>query len=52
MADLQSRSARAHGVRHLTEMSPEKRAQIEREWADNSFNAGYDFTRRWAEGEV
>ena len=33
-------------------MTDKTEAQIERDWNDTTFDAAYDFTRRWNEGKV
>lgn len=45
--DHVSKSAKTHAERRLADMSPERRAQLEREWNDTSFDAAYDFGQRW-----
>jgi hypothetical protein len=38
-----SRSAAAYAARHLRRLSPQRRAQLNRDWHDPHFNAGAAF---------
>ena len=45
-------AAKVHAEQRRAAMSPERRAQLERDWNDTTFDAAYDFTRRWKLGEM
>ena len=45
-------SAKVHAEQRRAAMSPERREQLERDWNDTTFDAAYDFTRRWKLGEM
>lgn len=47
-----SRSAKAHAERHLAAKTQEERDRLNRNWNDTTFDAAYDFTRRWKLGEI
>lgn len=45
-----SRSARSHAERYLAAKTQEERDRLNDDWNDTTFDAAYDFSRRWNEG--
>ena len=44
-------SARAHAANMLASKPKEERERLDEQWNDTTFDAAYDFARRWNEGK-